>query len=91
MHIAHLVITVLLATIVVFSGLGKIRCDPHQMNVIHETVGVPLKCFPLLAAWELARPFPVPTAFARCVPIILRYSKRRPARDGPGDVDPRGT
>ncbi|HYK51604.1 MAG TPA: DoxX family protein [Terriglobales bacterium] len=54
MHIAYLVITILLAAMAVFSGLGKIRRDPHQLQVIHETVGVPLKYFPLLAACEFA-------------------------------------
>jgi len=54
MHIAYLVITVLFALIVSFSGLGKIRRDAHQLRVIHETVGVPLKFFPLLAACEFA-------------------------------------
>jgi uncharacterized membrane protein YphA (DoxX/SURF4 family) len=57
MHIAYLVITILLAAMAVFSGLGKIRRDPHQMHVIHETVGVPLKYFPLLAACEFAGAF----------------------------------
>ena len=54
MHIAYLVITILLAAMALFSGLGKIRRDPHQMQVIHETVGVPLKYFSLLAACEFA-------------------------------------
>jgi len=54
MHIAYLVITLLFAAMVVFSGLGKIRRDPHQVQVIHETVGVPLHYFPLLAACEFA-------------------------------------
>ncbi len=54
MHIAYLVITILCAAMVTFSGLGKIRRDPHQVKVIHETVGVPLKYFPLLAACEFA-------------------------------------
>jgi hypothetical protein len=30
MHIAYLVITILLAAMVAFSGLGKIRRDAHQ-------------------------------------------------------------
>ena len=54
MHIAYLMITSLFAAMVAFSGLGKIRRDPHQMRVIHETVGVPLKYFPLLAACEFS-------------------------------------
>jgi uncharacterized membrane protein YphA (DoxX/SURF4 family) len=54
MQIAYLVITSLFAAMVAFSGLGKIRRDPHQMRVIHETVGVPLKYFPLLAACEFS-------------------------------------
>ena len=37
----YLVITVLVALMVAFSGLGKIRRDPRQVKVIHETVGVP--------------------------------------------------
>jgi uncharacterized membrane protein YphA (DoxX/SURF4 family) len=54
MHIAYLVITSLFAAMVAFSGLGKIRRDPHQMRVIHETVGMPLKYFSLLAACEFS-------------------------------------
>ena len=52
MHIAYLVVTIAFASMVVFSGVGKIRRDPHQVRVIHETVGVPLKLFPLLATCE---------------------------------------
>ena len=54
MDTAYLVITILLAAMVAFSGLGKIRRDPRQMRVIHETIGVPLRYFPLLAACEFA-------------------------------------
>lgn len=54
MDIAYLVITILLAAMVLFSGIGKIRRHPHQVRVIHEVVGVPLKYFPLLAACEFA-------------------------------------
>jgi hypothetical protein len=50
----YLVITLVFAAMVAFSGLGKIRRDPKIMQVIHEVVGVPLKYFPLLAACELA-------------------------------------
>src|SRR5215831_2060672 len=54
MHTAYLVITLAFAFMVAFSGLGKIRHDPLPIRVIHETVGVPLKYFPLLAACEFA-------------------------------------
>jgi len=54
MSTAYLAITILLAAIVMFSGIGKIRRDPHIVQVIHEVVGVPLKYFPLLAASEFA-------------------------------------
>ena len=54
MEIASLVITILLAAMVLFSGIGKLRNDPHIVKVVHETVGVPMKCFPLLAACEIA-------------------------------------
>ena len=54
MGIAYLVITILLAAIVTFSGIGKIRRDRHIVQVIHEVVGVSLKYFSLLAACEFA-------------------------------------
>ncbi len=54
MYIAYLVVTIVFALMVAFSGIGKIRRDPHQVRVIHETVGVRLKFFPLLAACEFA-------------------------------------
>lgn len=54
MGILYLVVTVLVALMATFSGLGKIRRDPRQVKVIHEVVGVPLKYFPLLAACEFA-------------------------------------
>jgi uncharacterized membrane protein YphA (DoxX/SURF4 family) len=54
MHTAYLVITVLFALLVSYSGIGKIRRDPLQVKVVHETVGVPFKYFPLLAACEFA-------------------------------------
>ena len=54
MGIAYLVITILLAAIVTFSGIGKIRRDPRIVQVIHELIGVPLKYFSLLAACEFA-------------------------------------
>jgi len=54
MGIAYLVVTILLAALVLFSGVGKLRHDPHIVKVIHETVGVPMKYFPALAACEFA-------------------------------------
>src|SRR6266851_7813212 len=54
MHTAYLVITLVLGLMVSYSGVGKIRRDPLQVKVVHETVGVPLKYFPLLAACEFA-------------------------------------
>jgi len=54
MHTAYLLITTIFAVMVAFSGLGKIRGDPRIVKVINETVGVPLRYFPLLAAGEFA-------------------------------------
>ena len=54
METAYLAMTILLAAMLLFSGLGKIRRDPRQMRVVHEIIGVPLKYFPLLAACEFA-------------------------------------
>jgi uncharacterized membrane protein YphA (DoxX/SURF4 family) len=54
MDIAYLVITMVVAAMAAFSGLGKLRRDPKIEHVIHEVVGVPLKYFPHLAACEFA-------------------------------------
>ena len=54
MHTAYLVITLVFALMVSYSGVGKIRRDLLPVRVIHETVGVPLKYFALLAACEFA-------------------------------------
>jgi uncharacterized membrane protein YphA (DoxX/SURF4 family) len=54
MHIAYLVITLVFGLMVLFSGVGKIQRHPHQVKVVHETIGLPLQYFPLLAACEFA-------------------------------------
>jgi hypothetical protein len=54
MHIAYLVITLALAFIASYSGIGKMRRDPFQVKIIHEVIGIPLKYFPLLATCEFA-------------------------------------
>lgn len=54
MHTAYPIVTLLVAALVAFSGVGKIRQDPKIVKVIHEIVGVPMKYFPLLAACEFA-------------------------------------
>jgi len=51
---AYAVITILIAAMLVFSGLGKLRRDPHILRIIHEVVGVPTRHFPLLASCEFA-------------------------------------
>jgi hypothetical protein len=54
MHLAYLVVTIVVAAMAAFSGLGKMRRDPKILHVVHEVVGVPLKYFPHLAACEFA-------------------------------------
>src|ERR1051325_9300040 len=54
MGIAYLVVTIVLAAMALFSGIGKLRHDPKIVKVIHEIVGIPMKYSPLLAACEIA-------------------------------------
>ena len=54
MGIAYLAVSIALASMVLFSGVGKLRGDPHIVKVIHEIVGMPMKYFPLLATCEFA-------------------------------------
>ncbi len=51
---AYLLVTILVAILVAFSGIGKIRRDPRVVRILHETVGIPLNYLPLLAACEFA-------------------------------------
>jgi len=48
----YVAITFIVAAIVAFSGVMKIRRDPQVVRRVHEIVGVPLAYFPLLAALE---------------------------------------
>jgi hypothetical protein len=41
MDTAYLVITLLFALMVSYSGVGKIRRDPHQVRVIHDSTNAP--------------------------------------------------
>jgi hypothetical protein len=54
MHIAYLSVTIVLAALAAFSGVGKLRRYPTIVHVVHDVVGVPLKYFPHLAACEFA-------------------------------------
>jgi DoxX-like family len=50
----YLIVTLIVAAMVAFSAVAKIRRDPHVVRTIHEIVGMPLSYFPLLAACEFA-------------------------------------
>lgn len=54
MGIVYIALAVVFALMLAVSGLGKMRRHAHQVKVIHETVGVPLNYFSLLAACEFA-------------------------------------
>jgi len=54
MEIAFRALSILLAAMVLFSGIAKIRRDPKVVRVVHEVVGVPMRYFPFLAACEFA-------------------------------------
>jgi hypothetical protein len=54
MAIAYLVVTAVFAVICVCSATLKLVGNPMVVQVIHETVGVPMKYLPLLAACEIA-------------------------------------
>ena len=54
MDTAYLVVTVLLAAMAGFSGVGKLRRDPKIVHMVHDVVGVPMKYLPHLAACEIA-------------------------------------
>ena len=51
---AYVLLSLLLAMLLTYSGIGKIRRAPRQVRVIYLTVHVPLKYFPWLAACEFA-------------------------------------
>jgi len=52
--IALVILTALLALVAVNSAVMKLRKDERVVDVIHGTVGVPLRFLPVLAALEIA-------------------------------------
>ena len=54
LFIAYVVVAVLMAVMMGISASGKLTLNPGAVKVIHETVGVPLSLFPVLAACEIA-------------------------------------
>jgi hypothetical protein len=48
MAVVFLALTVIVALLVTFSGIAKIRRDPRVVKVINETCGVPLTYFPVV-------------------------------------------
>jgi uncharacterized membrane protein YphA (DoxX/SURF4 family) len=50
----YVTITFIVAIVVVFSSIMKLRRTPRTVRTIHEVVGVPLEYFPLLALCEVA-------------------------------------
>jgi DoxX-like family len=54
MHTAYVVFTVVVALLVTFSGVAKVRRDPKIVKTIHEVIGVPMKYFSVLALCEFA-------------------------------------
>lgn len=50
----YVTVTFIVAAMVAFSAVAKIRRDPRVVHTIHEIVGFPLRYFPLLAACEFA-------------------------------------
>lgn len=49
----YVTITAIVALVVVFSGIMKLRRDPRKVQTVHEVVGVPLSYFPLLAVCQI--------------------------------------
>lgn len=54
MFIAYIIIAVLLALLLVFSAVGKLRQDPRQVQTLRDVVGVQMRWLPWLAACEIA-------------------------------------
>ncbi|MCU1448611.1 MAG: integral rane protein [Acidimicrobiales bacterium] len=54
MFIAYTIIAVVLALSLLASAAMKLRRDPRVVESIHDTVGVPLRFLPHLAALEIA-------------------------------------
>ena len=54
LFIAYLVVAPIVALMMLISASGKLTLNPGAVQVIHDTVGVPLRLFPLLAACEIA-------------------------------------
>ena len=54
MFITYCILAVLYSAMLTFSGIMKVRQDPQIVQIIHDTIGVPLAYFPVLAVCEFA-------------------------------------
>lgn len=54
LFIAYVVVAILTAISMGVSASGKLTLNPGAVQVIHDSVGVPLSYFPLLAGLEIA-------------------------------------
>jgi uncharacterized membrane protein YphA (DoxX/SURF4 family) len=54
MFIAYTIIAIVMAFLLVFSGVAKLRRNPNIVHGLHEVIGVPLRWLPWLAACEFA-------------------------------------
>ena len=54
MFIAYCVLAVIYSVMLTFSGVTKLQHNPQVIQIIHETIGVPLRLLPVLAALEFA-------------------------------------
>ena len=52
MNLAYLIVTIVLAAMAAFSGLGKLRRDPKIVHVVSEVVGVPFINTGYLGIWS---------------------------------------
>jgi tetrahydromethanopterin S-methyltransferase subunit F len=50
----YLTVTLIVAAMVAFSAIAKVRRAPHVVRTIHDVVGLPVSYFPLLAGCEFA-------------------------------------
>jgi hypothetical protein len=54
LFIGYVVIAILFAAMMFFSASSKLTLHPGAVQIIHETIGIPLALFPVLAACEIA-------------------------------------
>jgi len=77
-YIAYCILAIIYSGLLTFPSVAKLQQHPQAVQILHELIGVPLECFPVLC------PDSLPTLFSRFRFSDGARSQRTPEKGHPG-------